>query len=122
MFKKISFFIIGALILLTPALCFAFDYGVGSTQQATNGFLPTTVAKATDPATLAGNILKAVLSLIGIIFFILIFYAGLVWMTSQGKTERVDKAKGTLEAAVVGLVLIAGAYAITSFVLTGLGG
>lgn len=41
-------------------------------------------------------------------------WAGVTWMTA-GSSDRVQKAKDTMKYAVIGLAMIAFAYAITSF-------
>ncbi len=64
-----------------------------------------------------GGIIQTALSILGIVAALLIIYAGYVWMTARGKEERVTKAKETLEAAIIGLVIIIAAYAITYFVV-----
>lgn len=64
-----------------------------------------------------GNILKIVFSFVGLVFFILTIYAGIQWMTAQGNSSQVDKAKDTLIKAIVGLVIIMAAYGITYFVV-----
>jgi hypothetical protein len=45
-----------------------------------------------------------------------------MWMTSGGNEERVKKAKQILIAAIIGLVIILSAYAITNFIGTAFGG
>ena len=69
-----------------------------------------------------GLIIKGILSLIGTIFLILTIYAGVLWMTAQGESEKVEKAQNILKAAVIGLVIVMSAYAITYFVTSKLGG
>ncbi len=64
-----------------------------------------------------GNIVKAALSVLGIVAVGLIIYGGYLWMTGRGKEERITKAKETLEAAIIGLAIILAAYAITYFVV-----
>ncbi|MFH2136578.1 MAG: pilin [Patescibacteria group bacterium] len=66
---------------------------------------------------IVGGIIKTGLSVLGIVAAILIIYAGYVWMTARGKEERINKAKETLEAAIIGLIIIMAAYAITYFVV-----
>jgi len=63
---------------------------------------------------------KAVLSLLGIIFLVLIIYAGFNWMTAQGDEEKVTLAKNTLTRAIIGLIIITAAYSITYFVFNSL--
>ena len=77
------------------------------------------------PTTLAGIVaiaIKAFLGLLGIIFLVLIIYAGYEWMTAQGDEEKVTKAKDTLSRAVIGLIIIIAAYSITYFVFNALPG
>jgi Na+/proline symporter len=69
------------------------------------------------PEAYIGQILMLVFSLVGIIFLALTIYAGVHWMTAQGNSSQVEKAKDTLIKAIVGLVIIMAAYAITFFVI-----
>lgn len=68
------------------------------------------------------TVIEAFLGLLGIIFLILIIYAGYNWMTAQGDEEKVTKAKDTLQRAVIGLIIIIVAYSITYFVFSSLPG
>lgn len=68
------------------------------------------------PQEAAGKITGQVLSLVGIIFLVLMIWAGTLWMTAAGNEEKIDEAKKIVFAALVGLILIAAAYAITRFV------
>lgn len=63
-----------------------------------------------------GTVINAALSLIGLIFLVLMVYAGFMWMTAQGDEAKVDKAKDIIRAAIIGLVITISAYAITYFV------
>ena len=65
---------------------------------------------------LVGLIIQGALSLLGVIFTVLIIYGGYLWMTGRGNEERVTKAKNTLQAAAIGLIIVLAAYAITFFV------
>jgi len=67
-------------------------------------------------AGLIGSIVQVLLSLLGVIFIVLMVYAGYNWMTASGDQAKVDKAKDTIQRAVIGLILIVGAYAIYIFV------
>lgn len=67
-------------------------------------------------------VISAFLGLLGIIFLVLIIYAGFNWMTAQGDEEKVTLAKNTLTRAVIGLIIIIAAYSITYFVFSNLPG
>lgn len=66
------------------------------------------------------KIIKIVLGFLGVIFIILIIYAGFNWMTSAGNEEKIEKAKKTMVAAVIGVAIVLMAYAITYFVIDSL--
>lgn len=66
------------------------------------------------------RIINVALGLIGMIFLVLIIYAGFKWMTAGGNTDAIDKAKQTISAAVIGLLLVLTAMTITNFVLRSL--
>ncbi|MDO9399503.1 MAG: hypothetical protein Q7T79_02355 [bacterium] len=65
-----------------------------------------------------GLVVRIVLSLLGIVFLILMVYAGFSWMTAAGEEERVTKAKETITRAIIGLIITIGSYAIWIFVST----
>lgn len=67
---------------------------------------------------IAGELIKAVLGLVGVIMLVLVLYAGFLWMTSQGEEAKVKRAKAILTNAIIGLVVIFSAYSITSYVFT----
>lgn len=67
-----------------------------------------------------GNMIRTLLAATGIVFLALTVYAGILYMTAQGETEKVKKAKSMLTNAVIGLIIIVGAYAITRYVVDAL--
>ncbi|MBT5338507.1 hypothetical protein HN858_02810 [Candidatus Falkowbacteria bacterium] len=74
----------------------------------------------TDLVGIIGNIVKIVLTLLGVIVLVIIVYAGFLWMTAGGNEDQVKKAKQWLINAIIGLALVLSAYAISSFVVTNL--
>lgn len=69
-----------------------------------------------DIPNLIGELLSTVLGFTGTLFFILVVWSGLLWMTAGGSQENIKKAQDILKAAVVGLIIVLSAYAITKFV------
>ncbi len=74
------------------------------------------VQKTPDLTLLAGTIVRALLGLVGIVFFILIIYGGYSWMTAGGNDDKILKAKKLIIRAVIGLAIVASAYSIAYFV------
>lgn len=69
-----------------------------------------------------GNVVGALLSLVGIILIVTLIYAGFLYMTAGGSPEQVKKAQGMIRNAIIGLIIIVAAYAITNFVLSSISG
>lgn len=72
--------------------------------------------EAVDVGTTAGNLIRGALSVVGLLFFLLIFYGGFTWMTARGNEEQIKKSRNTVVAAAIGLVIVLAAYALTSLV------
>jgi len=66
----------------------------------------------------AVEIINAALELLGIIFLLMILLGGFRWMTAGGNDEAVDAAKKTLGQAIVGVIIIFIAFALTRFVFS----
>jgi hypothetical protein len=80
--------------------------GFDTTQQASNFY------------TYLSIIVKAALTLVGVLFFAYMFYGGYLWFTAAGNEEQVKRAQEAIRHAVIGLVITIGAYSITAFVLS----
>jgi len=61
-------------------------------------------------------LVKALLSLIGIVFVALIIYGGFLYLTSGGGEDKIKKAKSTLKNSVIGLVIVLCGYSIAYFI------
>ncbi|MBL7053811.1 hypothetical protein ISS06_01230 [Patescibacteria group bacterium] len=70
-----------------------------------------------DLITVIGNVIKIVLSLMGMIAVIFLIVGGFMWMTSAGNEEKIKKAKGLMGASVIGIVIILIAYAAAKFII-----
>lgn len=71
----------------------------------------------TNEQVFIGNIIQAVLSLVGIFFLILVIIGGFQWMTAGGNEETVTKAKKRVMNATMGLAIVLLAYAISYFII-----
>lgn len=119
--KKILLFISLALTFFSVSFVrpvFAIDLGVDITKQAAGkaGY----DAANTNDTTFAqniGSIIRAILTITGVIFTALVFYAGYLWMTARGDEANVTKAKDIIEACMIGLIITLASFGITNFVM-----
>jgi hypothetical protein len=63
-----------------------------------------------------GDIISTILGFVGILFLVLMIAGGLMWMTAGGAEEKLGKAKKLITSAVIGMIIVFSAYAITYFV------
>ena len=116
MVMSIAFF-----VLLSPAL--ASDATIDGLNEAANkGYLDNSGTSEpregviTSIPMAVGKIVGLALSFIGLAFFILMIYGGFIWMFARGNDQDVEKAKSLIQAAIIGLVIVLSAYAITMFI------
>lgn len=88
-------------------------YGLDET--AKQGF-EKNITESADLSETIGKMVGAGLSFLGIAFFVLMIYGGYTWMFSMGNEQDSSKAKSIIIAAVIGLLVVLAAYAITSYV------
>ena len=62
-------------------------------------------------------IIRIALSLLGVIFMVTLIYGGYLWMTSHGNDQQYEKSKNLIKAAIIGLFIVAAAYAISWYVI-----
>lgn len=67
---------------------------------------------------IVGDLIRVFIALLGLVFLLLTVYGGYLWLMARGNKEEVQKAKDTLTRAVIGLLIITSAYALSSFVIS----
>ena len=118
------------LLLLLLFLCIApFQHTLAqsnATVLVNRGFSETAgkvagdFKKNRDIPTMIGKALGVLLYTVAVIFFILMVYAGILWMTARGKEDQAKKAQSTIIAASVGLIIVLSSYSLTSFLFASL--
>jgi len=103
-------------VFLSFNFAYAQNFGLDEAQKGSG--LPKTIQNESDLPAVAGKLVNVVLSLVGLFFFGLMIYAGIVWMKSMGSGDEVEKAKNIIQTSIIGLVIIWASYAITNFVFT----
>lgn len=66
-------------------------------------------------------IIQVILGFLGLLAVIIILWGGFIYMTAAGDTAKVDKAKQMIISGIIGIIIILSAWAITSFVISGVG-
>lgn len=71
--------------------------------------------------SLFGNVVQALTALVGVALFIMFVIGGYGFLFSGGDQKKLEKARGTLTAAIAGVVIIVIAYLIlkTIWLFTG---
>ena len=112
--KGLSILAVFVLAMLAAHICLAIDLKTNLTQAGTE------LGQTDDGTSLPqriGGILKIVTGILGIIFVILVVYAGVMWMTAGGDAGTVKKAKDHITNGVIGLIISLLAYALTAFIV-----
>lgn len=65
---------------------------------------------------LINNVIKGIMGIVGAVSLLYLVLGGLMWLTSQGNTEKVKKGKETIVWAVAGLAMIFFSYVILNFI------
>jgi hypothetical protein len=79
-----------------------------------------TINKVGTDNDLAGNIiniLDAIIGALGLLAVVIIILGGVQYMTSSGDAAKVKKGKDTILYGIIGLVIVALAFAIVNFVI-----
>jgi TRAP-type C4-dicarboxylate transport system permease small subunit len=106
-----------SVLLIPPVAHAAENPFVNARGQMANTQLHAGVADRSLEAVL-GSFIKSAISIIGVIFFGLMVWAGYLWMTAHGETDKIEQAKKMISNAIIGLALTLAAYAITTFVVS----
>jgi hypothetical protein len=67
------------------------------------------------------NASKYILGVVGSLALIMFVYGGFMFLISGGSSDKINKAKTILIAAVIGLVIVFASYLIIKFVLQAIG-
>lgn len=124
-FRGLVALIMGLGLILLPAMALAQTAGGGSTgldaiksgAQKAAGGAGLGGSGSPDLMTLIGQLIGAVMGLVGVILFGYMVYGGFKWMTAGGDQKAVTDAQTIIRNAIIGIVIIVAAYAISNFVI-----
>ncbi|PIR43058.1 hypothetical protein COV24_04745 [candidate division WWE3 bacterium CG10_big_fil_rev_8_21_14_0_10_32_10] len=113
-----------ATIIIVFTLLFGFQVVFAGTYKSNLETTRSTAGleKSGSVESIVGNIIGIGLTFVGVLFLVLMIYAGIRWMLSRGNEQETAAALNTITAAVLGLFIVISAYAITNFVFDALKG
>lgn len=91
----------------------SFASDVAKTSIAEQGGLNT----ANSVPQIVGNVIKVILGVSGTVALIFIIWGGIQWMISKGDGTKIGNARKLMTSGMIGIAIIAAAYAITDFVI-----
>ncbi|MFA6994811.1 MAG: hypothetical protein WC249_00130 [Patescibacteria group bacterium] len=126
--KKIIYFIsILSFLIFIPVFSVSAQEGLGdsfgstlSTAANSSGY--KNIDGGNNITAISSTVISVILSLLGTIFIALIVYGGIVWMLAEGNEQRVEKAGNIIRRAIIGLIIVIAAYAISYTLLHTLAG
>ncbi len=116
-FKTISQYVaatavtVGSLLPATPVMA---TNALGSNLDQPDGFAP-------DMGTLINATLTFVMVIAALLVLFYLIWGGIEWITSGGDKSKTESARNKITAAVIGIVILAAAFAIFQLVITFLG-
>ena len=121
MLKKICFLIISLFVIFFSSHFFVNaelgDWKSNLEKTAGSGGAGYDIDQK-NPLEIVSNIIQIALSFLGVIFLVLTIYGGFLWMTAAGDESKVESARKMITAAIIGLIIVVSAYAISYFVMS----
>lgn len=115
--KIIAQLFISITIALVAGGNFVLAQGIkNSPNQLEKVAIKSGVEDQNDLGNISGTVINAALQLVGLIFMLLLVYAGILWMTARGEEAQIEKAQKIITASIIGLIITISAYAVTVFV------
>ena len=104
--------------LFLPQSVFALTQSLIEKMKQNIGWLALDVSSSDDPEFFIGQILEKLFGFLAVVFFVLMIWGGIMWMTAAGNDSKVDKAKKIIIAAAIGIAIVLTSYLITVLIVT----
>ena len=75
------------------------------------------LSTTTSVPQIIGSVIKVILGVSGTVALIFIIWGGIQWMISHGDPAKIGSARKLMTSGMIGIAIIAAAYAITDFVI-----
>lgn len=107
-------------VLSTGVFAWAFAFAAGVSADATQGWgykkSPNNVPTDIEAAIM--QITNYILGFIIIVATLIVIYGGVLYLTAAGNDDQIAKAKSTISAGIIGIVICGLAYALVIVVST----
>ena len=114
----LTIFLFTAGFIFLPAISAnAYDFTSSSGLSAAGTKGGYDVTTTTPVEKLIGDVIYAIIGLVGVIFLGMIIYGGFTWMTAQGNEEKSKQAMSTVMNSLLGLIITLAAYAISTMII-----
>ena len=110
----VVFFICGNILAADDARSQVI--GGMQTTRAEAGYAAAGVGSKNYLPVVITRIIEEILTFVGVAFLVLMIYAGMLWLASQGQEEKITKARKIMISAAIGVGVVMGAYAITALI------
>lgn len=115
---KVFYYSLASFVLLFPSTVFARVNYYGQINDTGTAIYGSADAPEGNFFLIIGGLLNAILGLLGLVLFVMFIYGGFLWMTAGGNTEKVKQAKDILLNAIIGLIILVAAFAISTYVVS----
>ena len=118
--RKRKIFFLMAAILIVGGFLFANSFVSAQEIDLGLSYGQATGLGGQDIRLTIAKVIRIILGFLGIIALSIMVYGGYVYMTAGGNEDKVSEARQMIIQGVIGLVVIFAAWAIASFVVSGL--
>ncbi len=119
--------ILASLFIIFPIAQFCYAGTTTTTPSTTTGSdkyglgdVKSSGLVTKDATEVVGSIIQTIIGIVGVILVVVLIYGGVLYMTSGGSEEKTKTAKKAITYGIVGITIIALAFAVTRFVLDAL--
>ncbi len=119
--RIISYIYVFSLLLVMSFSLASAVYGQGTIVNPDDDCIKTGDCQLSDLMRLVTNLSNIMLGLIGAIVLLMFVYGGLIFLTSAGNRERVEKGKRVMVGSLIGMAIVFMSYTIVGFVFNILG-
>ena len=114
---KIAIFVILLTMIIVPTPSFAADPSKSLTDNLSSRCMESGDCELNDFVRLGTNTAKIILGATGSLSLLMFVYGGVVFLTSAGNKEQVEKGKKIITGALIGIAIVFLSYTIIGYLI-----